>query len=505
MKAQQLLESGKYRHAYNQFIELYSETENSKYLTQALKAASSGDIDDENIVKYLGRCLEQEIDNAEEDLISQFALYFSSRQHYNALEQMLGDEILRLREKVEELNKYDLSALSFLETHYKIKMIRANDQDRVEECADKLISRYGDIKSQNGPLNKLAEIKSLVWQHYYRESDDQEDTLSIAKRKAVAIDEEVLKERIAKLKVCIRFRNDTGKTFEQISPFSRGSDNLNELITLLKGNESDYEGSFLEIAKNCETEDEKFAVLENAIAQKIGVLILPKINWKERGIQNYGKAIGLIDQEGEKKILEPGEVWDAEENNNLFVTFPSDFKREIRNIECPWDNESPEEITLDQIPCFEDITEINDEDLEIENNRVKALEDDVKEAFKTLAGEPLHQEDRSVEIEDLYTTNIKLEEDGDRINTAFMLKGRGLQGIMRPENLGSNGDQVIRLFQSPADLLIVQYVGKIGSLTRKHIKQTAKATDASYYCIVDGTDTARILETSGIKYELKEE
>lgn len=62
---------------------------------------------------------------------------------------------------------------------------------------------------------------------------------------------------------------------------------------------------------------------------------------------------------------------------------------------------------------------------------------------------------------------------------------------------GARGDQVQRLFQSPAELFIVQFNGKIGGRLIQHIKQEAQVTGAAMFCIIDGTDTARLLKAYG--------
>ena len=62
---------------------------------------------------------------------------------------------------------------------------------------------------------------------------------------------------------------------------------------------------------------------------------------------------------------------------------------------------------------------------------------------------------------------------------------------------GKNGDQLLRLFDSPAQLFVVQYVGNISEAVSrdvdKKIDNLRAKGEIAHYCIIDGQDTARIL------------
>jgi hypothetical protein len=72
----------------------------------------------------------------------------------------------------------------------------------------------------------------------------------------------------------------------------------------------------------------------------------------------------------------------------------------------------------------------------------------------------LHKKDWGGEINDLYTANIVV--NGRRAATAFLLKGRGLRkDLLEIADCGRNGEQLLRLFDSPAELFVVQFVGTV--------------------------------------------
>lgn len=83
-----------------------------------------------------------------------------------------------------------------------------------------------------------------------------------------------------------------------------------------------------------------------------------------------------------------------------------------------------------------------------------------------------------------------------------MLKGNGLKApTMEIKHCGKNGDQIVRLFESPAELFIVQFVGNISEAIIKDvegkIEQLNRRGKQSYYCIINGSDTARLLHAYG--------
>lgn len=96
-------------------------------------------------------------------------------------------------------------------------------------------------------------------------------------------------------------------------------------------------------------------------------------------------------------------------------------------------------------------------------------EDAIQRGLEQILREPFHKKDWGGEENDLYTSNVWVQ--GRRVATAFLLKGNGLKKPkMEIKDCGANGDQLIRLFQSPAQLFIVQFVGEVSESVTKDVQ-----------------------------------
>jgi hypothetical protein len=126
----------------------------------------------------------------------------------------------------------------------------------------------------------------------------------------------------------------------------------------------------------------------------------------------------------------------------------------------------------------------------------KLAERTVKKAFKKLLAERSKTNDWGGEQNDIFT---RTKVGGKRIAAAFALKGPGTSGVLTPKKMGKNGDQVVRLFRSPADAFIVQYHGQIDPsiidlMQSLAIAESIKLNKKIYFGIIDGPDTARIIK-----------
>ena len=139
--------------------------------------------------------------------------------------------------------------------------------------------------------------------------------------------------------------------------------------------------------------------------------------------------------------------------------------------------------------------------------RAKTLsENAIKKGFAKLIGESGEFQDWGGEKNDLYTSKIRHK--GKRRSIAFALKGAGTRGELTPKKLGKNGDQIQRLFESPAQIFVVQYHGQINQSVIAQMKEFAKAKSVSdgaliWYGIIDGDDTDRILAAYPATFGLK--
>ncbi len=99
---------------------------------------------------------------------------------------------------------------------------------------------------------------------------------------------------------------------------------------------------------------------------------------------------------------------------------------------------------------------------------------------------------RSGEQSDHYTSHLTL--GGRRVSAAFLLKGPARFQPMTLNNLGKNNDQIVRLANEPADVLIVQHSHDITQPVRATLRAFAvQPSRPRRYCLIDGRDSLRLL------------
>lgn len=153
-------------------------------------------------------------------------------------------------------------------------------------------------------------------------------------------------------------------------------------------------------------------------------------------------------------------------------------------------------ISIQDIDEFSKIKKMNPMGYDLEKK-----EDDIKKLFKKIAGEKGKFTDSPIEKNDLLTY---LTLNGKRTLVAFAFKGKSKKKIkkLRPMDMGKNGDQVERLFSSPAEVFFVQFVGQFHELMLSTMEQHALLKSyytgkIIYYGIIDGNDTSRIFAKYG--------
>jgi hypothetical protein len=151
-------------------------------------------------------------------------------------------------------------------------------------------------------------------------------------------------------------------------------------------------------------------------------------------------------------------------------------------------------VSVDEIDSFSKVVGVSPESVK---NLVPLpiREEEIKRRFQEIIGEPFSQKDWGGERSDQFTTRILLK--GRREPAAFVYKGKAY--IDRPlmiSDLGTRGDQVIRLFNEPAKIYFLQCNGRIDSQVYDMMKIYAEKKavgEEVFYCIIDGIDTARVL------------
>jgi hypothetical protein len=157
---------------------------------------------------------------------------------------------------------------------------------------------------------------------------------------------------------------------------------------------------------------------------------------------------------------------------------------------------------VEDIDSFHKVRDVNPSVVAdiLQAGRLELSEDSIQMALEQILDVSFHKKDWGGEMNDLYTANVIV--NGARVATAFLLKGNGLRNkVMEIGDCGKNGDQLVRLFDSPAQLFIVQFVGDISETLIKDVDGKVEKVRLQgkpvCYCIVNGQDTARVLHAHG--------
>ena len=151
------------------------------------------------------------------------------------------------------------------------------------------------------------------------------------------------------------------------------------------------------------------------------------------------------------------------------------------------------QVHIDDIDSFAAVARVRKAPTEVEMS-----EDAFKCGIQSIIGEPGKFADWGGEKNDLFTTRAKV--NGKRRATAFAFKGSGKKKRrLTPADFGKNGDQIQRLFTSPADLFIVQYWREIDPSVLEQMKMWAYSKSVMeqreiLFGIIDGRDSARLVQ-----------
>jgi hypothetical protein len=129
-------------------------------------------------------------------------------------------------------------------------------------------------------------------------------------------------------------------------------------------------------------------------------------------------------------------------------------------------------------------------------------EQTIKSCFARIFQAPSVPNDWGGELHDLL---VDCSVNGEPQTAAFMLKGRSVARRLEIKNCGSKGDQLLRLSDAPAELLVVQHIDEISDSVRRAMHQVVELRRSRglqcHCCFLDGTYTAAILRGSGIGLE----
>jgi hypothetical protein len=166
----------------------------------------------------------------------------------------------------------------------------------------------------------------------------------------------------------------------------------------------------------------------------------------------------------------------------------------IVNLPVPRKAINIKQLSIDDIDSFNKVTTLQ---VALNIKNVPILEETFKKGLQKILGEQGEFTDWGGETDDLFSTRLLL--NGKRLNVAFGLKGRGTKGKLTPKKMGTQGDQIQRLFRASAEVFLVQYWNQIDESVLEQMKAFATTKSAFdgkriYYGVIDGQDTLRILQ-----------
>lgn len=152
-------------------------------------------------------------------------------------------------------------------------------------------------------------------------------------------------------------------------------------------------------------------------------------------------------------------------------------------------------ITVDDIDNFSAVRGLKHNNIPAHIVPARLPEKVFKQGVAKLLGNRGSFKDWGGEKHDLYTTHLKIK--GKRYATSIGLKGPATSGILTPGKMGKNGDQIQRLFDTDAQVFLVQYEGQISPSVPEQMKRLAVAKSAEdsrtvFYGIVSLEDSYRL-------------
>jgi hypothetical protein len=128
-------------------------------------------------------------------------------------------------------------------------------------------------------------------------------------------------------------------------------------------------------------------------------------------------------------------------------------------------------ISIDEIDNFRKVRSLEHANLPDKLQPERLAEKIFKNATARILGNRGAFKDWGGEKNDLYTSHLAI--GGKRYATAIGFKGPATKGVLNPAKMGHNGDQIQRLFDSDAQVFLVQYEGPIAQSVTEQLKGLA--------------------------------
>jgi len=164
-------------------------------------------------------------------------------------------------------------------------------------------------------------------------------------------------------------------------------------------------------------------------------------------------------------------------------------------IQQPSQDYSPLSVAIDDIDSFATVNFVPASSIQV-RLPLDNSEAEIKELLQRIIGDPFIKKDWGGEQNDIFSSRIARK--GKRLLAAFILKGPSVKGRLTLAKCGKNGDQIQRLFQSPADMFVVQFNGEIDQSVIEECRQKVRLLRLTqnknvFFTVIDGLDTARLM------------
>ncbi|MGB2808188.1 MAG: hypothetical protein WBC22_10630 [Sedimentisphaerales bacterium] len=243
-------------------------------------------------------------------------------------------------------------------------------------------------------------------------------------------------------------------------------------------------------------------------SKDVDELIAPVNAWADKVVESLGR---IFPTQLEKNLfLDPEIPFGAVSGDYKYQSALNRCRHFVRGLNkirihnLPEYTDLPLDVRLyvEDIDSFRKVRDVNPATVMdvLTDGYLNRSEDSIQTALERILSVPFHKKDWGGEQNDLYTANLLI--NGARHETAFLLKGNGLRSkTMEIKHCGVNGDQILRLCNSPAKLFVVQFVGRISEAIVSDIDGKVRHARSQgkemWYCIMDGQDTARVLRAYG--------
>ena len=211
---------------------------------------------------------------------------------------------------------------------------------------------------------------------------------------------------------------------------------------------------------------------------------------KKKGKTCYGKDDFFAIQKG--KII--SFVENPRKLKNLPTkTTPRLGSRKIEAFRLRRQSFQASQVTIDDLDTFARVNRVSPSSV----SAFAMSEKQFKTGVMRILGDKGKFQDWGGEKNDLCTTHLRYQ--GKRRTAAFAFKGKGLKKKLTPALMGKNGDQIQRLFQTAAEIFLLQYWSQIDDSVLEQMQMNAKVRSYAdgkriYYGIIDGQDSARLIQ-----------